>query len=37
MSDCVVTARGMNARVGKQPIPNVIGIFGEDDLNIVKN
>jgi hypothetical protein len=32
-SDYVVVAGDLNARVRKQPIPNTIGIFGENHIN----
>ena len=32
-SNSLITARDLNARVGNQPIPNVVGTFGEDCIN----
>ena len=32
-SDSLIISRDLNARVGNQPIPNVVGTFGEDCVN----
>ena len=32
-SDSLIIYRDLNARVGNQPIPNVVGTFGEDCVN----
>jgi len=32
-SDSLIISGDLNARVGNQPIPNVVGTFGEDCMN----
>jgi len=32
-SDSLIISRDLNTRVGNQPIPNIVGTFGEDCIN----